>query len=250
MTVCPRPLRYLVPPLVTLVILVLTGCGGDDETSTPAPPALRYDVAKANDIAHGAMIGEADLAGAGWTVSQTDNFESTPPPDGAPTCKVVDEKRNASKLITDADRTGHAQKELTLPASDTPVPTTVEVEVAIFKGTEAPGKALDALRAAMTEDFPRCIQEIFAVQTPGGAETKITDSTLAAPAPTGGIARAWDLDVTAQGATFPLRIEAYAWVDSNAGGSVFLFGPRDVLTAQLVNAAVGKTVTKLTAQAR
>src|SRR5262245_6938109 len=67
-------LRTLGLPVITLLIALAVACGGDDKGGgiTGGGGSTTWDVNKADDLAHAALIKADELPGSGWSVDEDD----------------------------------------------------------------------------------------------------------------------------------------------------------------------------------
>lgn len=198
----------------------------------------KFDPARASEYAHGAMIPTGDLPGSDWAITSVDDFTNSDPT--GPSCAAVTTQLAVFRNSKNASVAGKASTDYGQGTSD----VTVSIEVDIQKDTKSISSDLSSYRQAMQHnDMPKCLESFM---TTSGADTaKTTKGSPSTSAPKGGIATAYDLSFTIGGQAMTMRIEDYAWVDSNALIHVAVDGSKDKVTADIVNAAVAKTQAQL-----
>lgn len=263
--------RFLFSSAIIIGALVAVGCEGDGgdatataptatasptatatPTSTPAPATSRFAPGKADALAHASMVKATDLPGAGWTVASTDDFSDNDPsadsPYTAASCAPVEIARKAFDTSLNANRAGRAEIELSKEGADDPLATTADFLVYIYQDSRASAVPLGAYRGFLDSDaFMKCLQD--ETGSTADATVKVTKASPAASAPNGGLAAAFEMAVTTGSVTLVLRIESYAWQNSNVFAGVNLFGSKNVLTADVATAAVAKLQAALEAAA-
>ncbi len=220
--------------------LLIAACGGGKK--------LTFDPAKADTLAHAALISESDLPGSGWKVTETDQFSDGTPftsDTSSAACKSLDQAFSSVKSQSEAGRAGRAEKAFEQQGGL--IPTIVQVQVTIFKDTKVPSSALDTFKQALNgNDFTSCLTDTmkqgFGKDAPsaGNLNLSVNPGTAAASAPLSGVAKAFDVSLAATGLSVNMHLEAYLWRDGNAGITVFLFGSKDALTSSLVKTVVDK----------
>jgi hypothetical protein len=223
--------------------LTLSACGDDDSgssasTSSTKSEAIKIDATKADDLAHQAMFATTDLPGSGWKVSKTDEFDNGP--DGnTEACKSIAKQRSDAEARDEGDRAGRASKEFSKDGSNSPLPTTVKLEVDVYKSASAPADELALYRKAVQgPDYLTCLKDTLANDPKVTAQTKTV--TPLATVPQGGEAEAYDITLTSQGQSFDFHIETYNWTYSNTGNTITVGGSKADVTADLVKAVVAK----------
>jgi hypothetical protein len=269
--------------LVLAAALVACG-GGDDEdgggtataTTTPAAGAAtsqattaasttattagngsdsgtELGTAQGNTIAHNAMISETDLPGDAWSTIATDEFsgsfldvEGTDLGD-TPACQTYVDKVQAAGQTAEAARVGRASKTFEQP--NALLGASVDVEVGVYKDSKVASNLIsEAKKAFDSGDFDDCFREAVKSsegEVPEEVQFELKPVDPATDAPHDGVAKAFDLQLSASGQTFQLHAELYAWADNKATAFVSVFGTPDSIDADLVKAAVDKTSDKV-----
>jgi hypothetical protein len=209
--------------------------------------------AQGNTIAHNAMIATTDLPGTGWSEISTDEFgESLLDVDesdlgDSPACKTYVEKVQKVAQSAEQARIGRASK--TFEKSDALLGASLEVEVNVYQNSKVVndflGQAKDAFGAS---DFDNCFREGLKSNTgdiPEDVQFDLKSVSPATSAPHGGIAKAFDLELSAAGQKFSLHAELYAWGDNKATAFVSIFGTPDSVDPDVIKTAVSKTADKV-----
>lgn len=226
----------------------LVACGGGSDG-----PA--YDTGKADDIAHAALIGPAELPGNGWVIAGRDQFQDGSRVDMASDSKACDAARaksDTAKATAAEDRAGRAQFVLEMPGTGmAPLSTTIEQTVSVHNTADANHKAMAAFRELMqTGDMGQCVADSVSKSFSGapGASVKSAPGSPAKAAPENGTASAFDVSITVMGQTLEMRLESYIWQDDNAGVTLSISGPKGAITPELVGQTLAAAQAKLKAQ--
>jgi len=242
-------LRLIV--IVTFVAAAgaLAACGG---SSSPA-----FDPKKADALAHTALITTDELPGNGWSVTATDDFQDDEKlSDSADTsaCKAVDAKSTESDRVSMKDREGRAKVSLEQEAGASDVfPVTVDESISIFSSSSAPDAAMKIFREVVSgRDFRTCISDAMkaSVGSDSGVEVKLVDAKASQPAPEGGLATAFRIDISAGSEKASMQLEFYIWRYENAGVSLQFSGAPEKLDAKLVGGALDAATKALKATAK
>lgn len=245
-------LRRSLPLFFLVAGTLVAACGDDDDGGDGGGVTL--DPAKADAIAHSAMLTVKDLPGTGWTLTETDEFDEAGLALGeGPACAKVEKKLDATNEKTDAARAGRAQAAFSNQGKDDLIPLDVEAEVNVFEETRTPADALKTFRSVLaSDDFATCMKDLFATAGGGTSGIKVASKSveprLAAPAD--GSAKAFLVSISGSGFAVEMRLEMYLWRFGNVGTTVSLSGPDDGVTTELVKAAVGKMQAKLEAASK
>jgi hypothetical protein len=234
----------------TAVAGTSTAAGG---TGTPAAAdGGNTDTSRADEIAHAALITEQDLPGTGWTVHSTDEFGSSVlgiEEEGSPeVCSAYNERiRNAAQQ-SEAARIGRAAKSFS--ASDASfAPPSVDIEINVYEDDDIPADLISEAKSALdSDDFQTCFEELIKGDEGDIPEDVTYEFESVDPhtdAPHDGVAEAYNIKFSFAGIETSFHAELYAWADGNATAFVSLFGEPDSITAELAEAAVGKTADKL-----
>ncbi|MBK6663293.1 MAG: hypothetical protein IPG47_11320 [Thermoflexaceae bacterium] len=110
-----------------------------------------YEPAKADAIAHAALLSPVDLPGSGWVIASRDQFPDNERLDAAvdsAACTSAEAKSKAAKDAAAADRAGRARLELELAAKGAvQISTTIDHTVSIQNTADATDRAMEAFRA-------------------------------------------------------------------------------------------------------
>jgi hypothetical protein len=242
---------------------LLAACGGDDDddtadngeatATTSSGDKLTYDPAKADQIAHSAILVETDLPGTGWKVIGTDAFsdgDEFGDDNASAACKAINETVREASDASEAVRAGRAQKEFEREGDL--FESNVEVEVNIFENAKTPENSLKVFKDALeSDDFETCFKDLIGEGASGipGVKIEAKAVTPLSPTPNGGAARALEVQIKAVAVTAVVHLEYHIWRDGNAGITLSLNGPKADITAAAVRQVLEKTQTKLRAQA-
>jgi hypothetical protein len=274
-----RPVRPFVFALATVTLaFALLACGGDDDdspgdggdatsaagTGTAAPNATStapsggaggsVDTADGDRIAHEAMISETDLPGTGWTVVATDEFgssllevEEDDEFRDIPACNSYVARIEGAAQEAEAARAGRASKSFS--RTDSFFGSSVDVEVNVYDDPSVADNLINEAEGAFAStEFEECFQAVFSESSgeiPEEVEFSLEVVDPLRGAPNGGVAQAFNMELSSAGVSFSLHAELYAWSNGNATAFVSIFGDPESVTIELVDAAVGKTDEKL-----
>ncbi|MDO9443784.1 MAG: hypothetical protein Q7K37_00560, partial [Dehalococcoidia bacterium] len=215
-----------------LVAYLVADRGGDDGGGEMA--ALLFAPARASEAAHAALIGLADLPGAGWTVTATDDFEPSPPSD-VPSCAASEAREAEIDARYEPGRLARANVTFVQVAADALLPTTVEVEVRVYgSAADAEGAVATYVEYEGSSIASQCLADTLQMEV-------VTGETLA-PIPADGAAVAYRV-VAPAGAPFgDIRFEHYLWPVGNGAISVVLTGDAARLDLALVQSVVEAAV--------
>ena len=229
----------------------LIACGSDNEGETEdvGDVGAAIDTTKADQVAHAAMLKPEDLPGTGWTVVNTDKFDDSPIDVGGgsaatATCKKINDKVNSVQKDVEANRAGRASTEFQRQGGALPIPISMQNTVVVYKNQDAAKKAVDSFKDALGgNDFTTCLNEALKEGMGGATDAKVTVKSADAgvSAPEGGVAKAYDVDISVMGQAFTFRFELYAWRYQNSSATSFIFGTKDQIASDLPKAAVNKT---------
>jgi len=196
---------------------------------------------RAAELAAAAMLSVKELPGSGWRLVEVDatdeDFLGSSLPDTAacdklaPAVQAVDDVRSA--------RLAKAGRSFERETSSGEEATTVNAEVAVFPDANTIASAFDAFRAAIkSADFDRCVAAIF--QEGLSSDESITSKPVNALAsvPTGGVAKAYEVDYKSSSEQYVMRFEIYYWRFGNVVAQVGVFGLKDDVGKGLSQAAV------------
>lgn len=230
--------------------LVLVACGGDDNGG--GGDKITLDPAKADALAHAAILSDKDLPGKGWEVTKTDEFSDDEEIGDTAPCNNIEAKLNKQKAANNAGRAGRAEKEYTRPNGEADLDTSVEVEVNVFKDTKTPAQAFNAFKDALKSgDFGKCLEDLFKEGAGGpdaqGVTITVKEGKPRTAAPAGGAAQAYDFAIAVPGFKADMHYESYLWRYGNVGTTVTISGPAAALPPELAKAALDRTVALLEA---
>lgn len=223
---------------LALVTIGAVGCSSK-------PAKLQFDPKTADSLAHNALIPISTLPGDGWKLTNLDPKEADQPAVDSANCKQVNANQDQNKAFDAKYRAARAKEEITRPVAKVPLPTTVDVEIDIYKRTSGLVSHLKDVRK-LTDGgtYINCFSDLINDAFKSTSFTAITKSvTPTMPAPDNGFAFAAESQVS--GLDTPLRFENYGWLAGNAKVAVSLSGSKDQITPELVKAAIEKTKTAL-----
>jgi len=225
--------RLAAMAVVAAGVAAVVACGG---SGNPA-----FDPKKADALAHTALITTDELPGKGWAVTATDDFaddEKLSATADTSACKAVDGKTPEMDRLSTKNREGRAKVSLEQEAGAEDVfPVSIDESISIFSSNSAPSEAMKIFREVVSgRDFRTCMSDMMkaAVGSGSGVEVKLSDAKASRPAPEGGLATAFRIDISAQDEKASMQFEIYIWQFENAGISLQFTGPADKVDAKLV----------------
>jgi hypothetical protein len=221
------------------------GSGGDSASSA--------GTADGNKVAHDAMIQASDLPGTGWSETSTDEFTGSildvdeSDLGNTPACNTYVEKLRKAAQAAEAARIGRASK--SFEKSDALLGASIDVEVGVYKNSDVVNSFVSEAKSALGSNaFDNCFRDAIKSSEGDVPEEVLFNLKTVNPstgAPHNGVAKAFDLELSAAGQKFSLHAELYAWADNKATAFVSIFGTPDSINADLVKAAVNKTASKV-----
>lgn len=258
----------LIGPVVLLIVALFAACGGSGS------PSQAFDPKNANSIAHAALIGPGDIAGA-WSAAASDRFTDSSNASaiaGTAACKAADAAFKAATNSRSVGRAGRAEVLLAGGGSTTPtaaaspspgttpaaaaetITPTIEETVEVYQDTSVPSVALPLVRQAMaSDDVQQCRADTVKAQflknfpdvTVSAKPFAPSEQAVAATAD--GFATAFTLTITSGQGVLELNFQTYGWRSGNALVTLGFFGTPDDVTSALVTATVEKAEAKLAA---
>ena len=246
--------------LVALIGAGAAACGGDDKkadsTSTSAASTTAVSIsgvpdARAEAVAHSALLTDKDLDGKGWDATEFDKFDDNAPTPPGAACAAIAKARAAVKAQEAAGRSARAKVQYSRD-STAGIPTEVEHSVNVFKDLAALEASWSALKVATGgTNVQDCFTEALTEQTKGtGATVTATKATLLGTPPAGGFGVAADVKVVIKTETLNLHLETHYWRTANVGSSLTFTGSKGDVTATLVTGALRAAEAHLKAAAK
>lgn len=233
-------------------------------TSTGTPTAATNDLtARAQALAHSGMLDGGELPGTGWNLVGVDQFDddddddSSSSFDGIPECQVFQDSSPLGPDDNDNEALGRAKKEFKKAGGGGVLPSSVEIEVAVYRESWTREIKTAAALAFMKQVFASkvlddCYARVFASDektAAAGLRTGLTRVDFSAPMPHGGTGFAYDLAIGNAALTFHVRLELYLWRNEDALVSVLLTATPDK-SVELATTIVTKVDDQLTAAQR
>jgi len=215
-----------------LVAYLVSERDSDEDVSEVAAPWFSPE--RASESAHAALIGLADLPGAGWTVTATDDFEPSPPGD-VPSCAASEAREAEIDARYEPGRVARANVTFVQVAADALLPTTVEVEVRVYgSAADAEGAVGAYVEFEGSSTASQCLADTLQLEV-------VTGESLA-PVPVDGAAVAYRVVAPASAPFGDIRFEHYLWSVGNGAISVILTGDAERLDLPLVQSVVEAAV--------
>ncbi|TAJ20206.1 MAG: hypothetical protein EPO65_04500 [Dehalococcoidia bacterium] len=255
------PKRWSLGGAVVVAVILSAACSGGDKkpaaTATPSPAATqaptatptpsptpepnKFDTTKAAALAKAMLPKAADL-GAGWAITSQDDFKTDPLPT-SPTCTASAAAQKAFDAALEVNRAGRSNVSMDRAAPGGALPSSASFQMYVFSDAKAATLPLTAFKALYdTDAFLKCFEEAIGSTA---ATVKVTKGTPSVNAPTGVVAVAYDITISAGGVSAAMRLETFAWTSSNALAGITLFGGKDVITPAFVTSAVTATQTAM-----
>jgi hypothetical protein len=232
--------------LAALAFALLAACGGDDDDDVDDAP--RFDPDRADELAHAALVGTADLPGAGWDVTAEDAFDDSEDDDEflefaeqEESCQHIADLAALGGVMGDDDAEelplARAKVEFQRNAGPLDMPSSVEVEIEIEEtvGDIQGGWGIisSILGADETREcFAALMSAVMVEESDGLFEVSLESIDPPAEAPGNGVALAFRMEIEINGlATLEAVMGLYMWPYSNAGVQVMILGSEDDLEA-------------------
>ena len=210
------------------ILIMESRSGGAEELSLPV-----VNPETTVELLHGALLSPGDLPGAGWDVTEDDEFDD--PDDYAPSGVCDGMKAVEERLANES----FARVQRRLEFQEAPA---VEVELAAFLSTDLASDILKDVRELPRDDIAACLTETNK-RLRLDADAMVTPSDVAAIAPHDGVAFANDMDFGLPDRSRVLgHAENYMWAQKNVlvrvfvvyvQGSEDVFPIKEALTAAL-----------------
>jgi hypothetical protein len=214
-------------------------CGGGDKGGgitggSGSGPA--WDLNKADELAHAALILAGELSGSGWSATDDDFKQDDEPMQAscsdfesfkkeARTSAVVRAKRELEKAGATRDDFG----------------TQVESTVSIYKDNKTASDLVNRYKSFLSNDkFITCFQDEIKSDVGGNATVNIKRVNPSANAPSGGSAAGLDVDVRAGRDQLQAQTENYVWLNGNAVIQINVTATKTSFNADFNKQAVAK----------
>lgn len=239
-----RPPRSLFGLALAFAALCASAaCGGGDDTSQK----ITIDPKRADELAHATLLAPTDLPGTGWTVTADDQFNDAGPTAQTPACDAIRQQKEVSENISGPERAGRAERAYSR-AGKADVPTSVDLEVAVFNTGKVVAASLDDMKKAFAgQEFIDCLRDSILAELSSGVKADVREGKVQAPAPNDGFGRAADVTLEVSGQKLQIHVETYAWTYGNVGMQVTITGESASLPAELARAVLTKAQAKLEA---
>lgn len=206
-------------------------------------PTVAFAATRAHAIAHASLPAVNDLPGAGWAISEIDDFSPDQPP---PTkqCKVFDSRAHAFERTLEDGMTGRAQ--ITFRQAGDPFESSSAfVRTYVMRDLGSTKASLEAARALIVDSaLEDCSRERL---LDGGLTAVVsTSQTPRASSRRDDAATALTLDATAGDRTYHLWLETHTWTKDNAVLVLQVSGTPYQVTPDLVRATMGAVESRLT----
>lgn len=225
--------------LSTLAILLALACGGDGKGS-PLSGAnaggsggnQTWDIAKADELAHAALLVVGDLPGSGWEV-EDDDFDDEPKTAAACAdyARLVKEEGLArvARAERDFEKAGAGRNDFG---------TQIESSATVYRDAKTASDLLTRFRGMLDSGkFIACFEADYGES---GIKATFKKGTASQGAPNKGVAMAIDSEIEAAGVKLSLHIEQYTWLSGNAIVGVSVNMSKDKFDADLAKHVLAK----------
>lgn len=224
--------------LSALVFILAVACGGDSKGSplSGGQGGTTWDVARADDLAHAALLVAADLPGSGWSTTD-DDFDEDDEPMASACSDFEGFKKDArSANVVRAKR--QMEKE-GLTRND--FGSQVESTVTIFKDAKTASDLANRYKGIVNSDkIIACFEAEIREDTSRTAKVVIKKVNANASAPNGGTSTALDVDVSEGTNVLLAHTENHVWVSGNAVIQLTVTSTKQSFNADLIKQAVAK----------
>jgi hypothetical protein len=224
-------------PVLTVLLALAVACGSDNGGGiTGGGGSAAWDVSKADDLAHAALLQASELPGSGWTATDDDFDQHDEPMVGA--CSDFDSfKKNVRSATVERAKRSLAKA----GASRDDFGTEVETTVTIFKDSKTANDTLSRWKNVSSSDkFITCFQEQLKSDVGSNATVAIRRVNATASAPSGGSALALDVDLRAGREQLQAQTENYVWANGNAVIQINVTSTKASFNADVFKQAVAK----------
>jgi hypothetical protein len=223
--------------LAAFALLLAAACGGDSKGSPLSGGAGNtWDVAKADELTHTALIVAGDLPGSGWSVTD-DDFDD-------------DDKGMASgcsdfegfKKDARAAQVSRAKRQLEKAGSGrNDFGTQVESTVTVFKDAKTASDLANRYKGIVNSDkFVSCFESEIKSDTGSNSKVSIKRGSTNTSAPNGGTSTGLDVDVSVGSDSLSAHTENHVWVSGNAVIQVNVTATKASFNADVIKQAVAK----------
>jgi hypothetical protein len=228
-----RPVSLM---LATLAFALAVACGGSDNGGVlSGGNSVKWDVSKAEDLSHAALLVATDLGGTGWRAND-DDFDDDPLKAAA--CADFESFKKDAKAASVA-RAKRSLERRGASASD--FGTEVEGTIQIVKDAKTASDLVSRYRGVIGSDkFIPCFEASVKEDTSLDAKVTIKKLTPSGSAPNGGTSAALDVDVSLGRDQLLARSENYVWAVGNAVIQLNVTATKDSVNADLVKTAIAK----------
>ena len=231
-----RPITLM---LATLALVLAVACGGSDKDGggvlSGGNSGANWDVSKAEDLSHAALLVATDLGSTGWRADD-DDFDDDPLV--APACADFESFKKDGKAAAVA----RAKRSLeNAGASANDFGTEVESTIQIVKDAKTAADLLKRYQGVVNSDkFVPCFEASIKEDTSKDAKVVIKKLTPTGSAPSGGTSTALDVDVSLGRDQLLARTENYVWQKGNAVIQLNITATKDSFNADLIKTAISK----------
>jgi len=234
-------IRWLGVTLPALVLVLAVACGGGGGSSplggnNAGGGSNTWDLSKADDLAHAALIVAGDLPGSGWSVDD-DDFTNDDKPMNAACGDFEGFKKDARNA-----QTVRAKRQLEKAgATRNDFGTQVESTITVFKDAKTASDLANRYKGIVASDkFVSCFEAEIRDDSPKTAKIAIKRSNTNASAPNGGTSTGLDVDVSEGSDSLQANTENHVWVSGNAVIQLNITATKQSFNADLIKQAVAK----------
>lgn len=232
--------KYLLPVAVFAIVaivgvsafLVLAGGGGEDDDGDG--DELTFDPARAEELAHAALLAPGDLPGSDWEVVGEDEFTDLIP--WTDECRSLQASLDGGSIA--GTEAGRAQRELVRPGADADL--AVRSTVAIYPTTTGLDGAISGARStAESSRFIECVEAALGAEAAeDGLALDAARSSARASAPRGGFGTGVELTLNDGATTRVVTLQEYRWRHGNAIIGIQAVGEDSDVTGALLSEAI------------
>jgi hypothetical protein len=158
----------------------------------------------------------------------------------------------AFNKASEADIAGKAERQIQTKARNDNEPgLTVQIHTTVYnKADRLPGILKQYKTTVNDGTTQKCLLDVIKATLSSDVEISLNQGAAKVAAPSGGVGFGFDVEAKSDSDSATLREEHFAWLKSNAAISLDIQGPPDLVTPELVKAAIQKTQASLDAAAK
>jgi hypothetical protein len=227
----PTFLKYSCAFVLVPIVALLVAC--DKGTATVVDPA------KADAMAHAALISPRDLPGTDWVVQENDKFDT---PEAYPDTSACSQWKSFPAAAQQGV-VARAQRGIQRMTPGQPFPLIVSQQIGIYPDSKKPSDLLKELRTLLNDGtFAGCLSDRYQRQVASGRASFViaTTSNPSTNSPNGGESYAAEFDFTG---LFAIREELYFWTSGSHVNALIVVGGKDAISKEVVRTALQRART-------